>query len=136
MSTGYTKTLAAVDASPGTKTLTSAYASGWESSWVKAGAAELVRLLCTFTTADATTFQLRLLMEDDSGTDGFITMRLAGGTATIDEISLTPAGASATERYALQVHVPECRHFKVQAKKTGGSGDPTLTLEYVVGCPQ
>lgn len=133
---GYMKTSAALDASPATKTLTDAYASGWASSWISAGGSDLVRLLLTFTTADATTFQLRLLVEDESGTDGFITMRIASGTASVDEVTITPAGASATERYALQVHVPECRRFKVQAKKTGGSGAPTLTMEYVVGVPQ
>jgi hypothetical protein len=126
------KTSAAVDASPDSTTLTTAYASGWVSDWISGPAARTARLLMTFGTADATTFEVKLEVEDGSGTDGFTTLRASGGVAVIDEIQLAPAASSSTERYAIQVQIPEVRRFRLRAKKTGGSSTATLTLEYLL----
>lgn len=127
------KTETAIDVSPEDASLTDAYADGWVSGWISAPLAQYVRLLLTLTTSDADSFELRLEVEDSSGTDGFTTLRISSGTASIDEVQITPAAASATERYAVQVFVPDCRRFRVRAKETGaGSTAPTLTLEYVL----
>lgn len=127
------KTETAIDVSPAITDLTDAYADGWVSDWISAPLAQYVRLLMTFITEDADSFELRLEVEDGSGTTGYTTLRISSGTATIDEIQITPAAASATETYAVQVFVPDCRRFRVRAKETGaGSTAPTLAIKYVL----
>lgn len=131
ITTPINKTDTAVDASPDTKTLTTSYANGWVSDWISAPLAQYARLLLTLVNDDATSIELKLEVEDSSGTDGFTTLRVTAGVAEVDEISWEPT-ADETERVAIQVFVPECRRFRVRAKKTGGTGDVTLTLKYLL----
>ena len=126
------KSALAASVSPVSTTLTSAYSAGWVTSWVTAAQAQYARLFLILGTGDATTIQLKVEVEDGTGTDGHTAMRVSDGAAEIDEVQITPAAASATERYALQVFVPECRRFRVRAKKTGGVGTVTLALEYLL----
>jgi len=126
------KSALATSVSPASTTLTSAYSAGWVTSWVTAAQAQYARLFLILGTGDATTIQLRVEVEDGTDTDGHTAMRVSDGAAEIDEVQITPAAASATERYALQVFVPECRRFRVRAKKTGGAGTVTLALEYLL----
>lgn len=127
------KSTLATSISPGTTTLTTAYASGWVSAWAEAGNALYARLLLTYTTGDSTSLQVKLEVEEDGGTTGYTTLRVSEGTASTDEVSVTASGASATDTVSLQIMIPECRRFRVRAKKTGGAGTATLAAKVLTG---
>jgi len=123
----------ALDVSPSTTTVTTAYASGWVTSWIDPGLAWFARMLLFVTKADATTIELLLEVEDVDGTDGYETWRISSGAASKDEVTLTAADLGTTHRIALQVDVSDVRRLRLRAKKTGGSGTVTLTAGVVTG---
>ena len=105
----------------------------WDSGWIDVGLADDLRLLCTFVKSDATSLQLKLEVEDSSGTTGFETFKVSSGTASVDEVSITASALDATHYFALGVSTVDVRRVKVHAKTTGGGDTATLALDVSMG---
>lgn len=125
------KTRNAEDISPSTTTLTTAYAAGWESSFFNCGPHGTLTMLLTVAVADSTSIELRADVEDFPGSDGHEKFRVAGGAASPDEIVITSAQVPGSGKIALPHTVNGASRIKWRAKKTGGAGTATLTLELI-----
>lgn len=112
--------------------LTDAYASGWASGLVNVGDAEFARLRLTIVKDDATSIELRFKVEDQAGTQGFKSFKVAEGVASLDESQIVAADLEATDYVAIDLDLRGVRKLAVEAKKTGGSGTVTLAADILL----
>jgi len=126
------KLLHATDVSSGLATLTTAYASGWTSQTIPCGGLDKLKLLLTFDASiDATSVQLKSMVEDFTGSDFFTEFKTVLGTITLDEATLAVADLAA-ESYRISLEF-DCRSFqqiKFAAKRSGGTRG-TMQMEYI-----
>lgn len=119
---------------PATDTLTTAYASGYESKAIPCGKSKKGRLLgAVDVSASITT--LTLLICDVQGDDANVHERLRSnaGTAELDEIAITVAdltdvGAAGTAYFAIPIDCEGASRIVVRAKVDDATGSPTLAL--------
>lgn len=112
--------------------LTAAYASGWASSLINVGAAQFGRLLLDITKGDATSIELRFVVEDQAGTTGYKSFKVSEGAASLDEVTITASDLGTTDTIAIDLDLRGVRKFAVQAKKTGGTGTVNLAAKLVL----
>lgn len=111
--------------------LTGAY-SGWASEFVGVGQAEFGRLLLDVTKDDATTIELRFLVEEETGDTGYKSFKVSEGVAALDEIQLTAADLDTEDHVSIDLDIRGIKRLKVEAKKTGGSGTVNLAAKLVM----
>lgn len=105
--------------------LTTAY-SGWSSDWVELGAAGFGRLLFTIVKDDATSIEVRFLIDDSSIATGYRTYVFNGGSLAPEEATIDTTDLAATDNIAVDLDIRSNRKLKVELKKTGGAGTTTV----------
>lgn len=121
-----------VDVSPETKTLTTAYASGWTTPPLNVAHADQVTFLLDLEKGSATTLTLKLVamtMVDDQGEqdpdDEFDVLRVASGVAEPEEVEVTLAEVG--NKVAVSFNVLGLSRVRLAAKVDATTGDPEMT---------
>jgi hypothetical protein len=94
-----------------------------------------VELLLDIVKSDATSLQLKVDVDQQDGSAYYPRWAPTSGVAALDEVSITLAGLSATDKLALRVDVRSAAKIRVGAKTTGGGGTLTLACKAIGGGP-